>query len=446
MVLLAPHPLFIITVCLMKKFLPMNTAGKTRLNHPRLLLLVFIFYFIPGVATSFSQLPQPANRNLDQLFLEARELAFDQQGEAARSLCRQILEQNAGYHDASILMARTYAWEGAYQEASGVLEGVLINAPGNDAAIVAMADVKMWGGDYSQAIVYLDEALSSAPNNLDLLYQKALALNHLGDRTPAVILLNQILDIDPTHARAEDLLGSIQDIKIRNYVGAGYRVDLFDQRDPWHLGYLEYGRRTRALGTVIGRLNYANRFDQKGFQVEADAYPAIAEGTYLYLNGGYSPDGDLFPTYRAGFEVFQQIPREWEASLGFRLLTFNRNDLMILTGSISKYYKKYYFSFRPYINMAAEGPGSQSYYVTIRRYFSAPDHYLSLLLGTGFSADEDALVGGEMYNIGSNKALLQYQQRVSTNWLLKAGAGYQHYNEGIWGDKYTLEFGAAYLF
>ncbi len=430
----------------MKKFLPMNPPGKTRLIIPMLLMLVFMFYTLPVGATILAQPPQQTNNNLDELFVEARALAFDQQGEAARAMCRQILEQDARYHDASILMARTYAWEGSYEEASRVLEGVLINAPGNDGAIVAMADVKMWAGDYSQAIVYLDEALSSSPNNQGLLYQKALALNNLGDVTPAVILLNQILDIDPTHPRAEDLLESIQGDKLRNYAGAGYRADFFDNQRPWHLGYIEYGRRTRSLGTVIGRINYANRFNQNGFQVEADAYPAIAAGTYLYLNAGYSPDDDLFPRYRAGFEVFQQIPDDWEASLGFRLLTFARNDLMIFTGSISKYYKKYYFSLRPYITIASEGPGSQSYYLTIRRYFSGPDHYLSLMLGTGFSADEDALVGGELYNIGSNKVLLQYQQRVSINWLLKAGAGYQHYNEGIWGNKYTLELGAAYLF
>jgi YaiO family outer membrane protein len=407
------------------------------------MVLSWVVFLAPTLA---SQPPQPPQPNLDDMFIQAQDLAFDQQGEAARELCREILMIEPNYHEASILMARTYAWEGSFEEATNLLDLVLEKEPENMEALQAMADVKMWSAQYREAIVYIDKALINEPNNIDLLFKKAQALYELEDYTPASVLLNEILDIDPTHTGARELLDAIKTKTLRNFVGAGYRGDFFDHIDPWHLFYLEYGRRTRVMGPVIARVNYADRFGRQGFQVEADAYPTLAPGTYLYLNAGYSPDDFLFPRFRAGFEVFQMLPSDWEASLGFRLLTFTDNDLFILTGSIAKYYQQYYFSLRPYITFASTSPTSQSYFFTARRYFSGPDHHLSLIIGTGFSADEDALVGGELYDLSSNTILLQYQQKISPQFLIKAGAGYQHYSDGIWGNRYKAEFGVAYLF
>lgn len=410
------------------------------------IFLVAILCITSGGQVFSTESVQPPQPNLDEMFIQAQDLAFDQQGAAARALCLQILDINADYHDASILIARTNAWEESYDQATLILEGVLAKDAGNNQALSAMADVQIWAGNYSGAIEYLDRALENQPENIDLLYKKAQALNFLEDYTPAIVLLNQVLDIDPSHAGAKDLLASIENNKKVNFIGAGYRGDYFDNHSPWHLYFLEYGRNTKALGTIIARVNYAQRFNQSGFQFEADAYPILAPGTYLYLNAGYSPDDHVFPRYRAGFEIFQQLPSAFEASLGFRLLTYSQNDLLILTGSISKYIPNYYFSFRPYITIASIGPGSQSYFLTARRYFSSVHHHLSLTIGTGFSADEDALIGGELYNLESNKVLLQYQQKLSPAFLIKTGAGYQHYSEGVYGNKYSVELGIVYLF
>lgn len=418
----------------MKKKLPFNVSY----------LLLFCFlswsFVLWGQNT---QLPAP---DLDEMFLQARDLALNQQTQAARNLCLEILQINAEYHEASILLARTHAWEQSYQEAGRMLSQVLGKAPRNQSALVAMADVQLWQGNYSQAIPFLDSALDQDPSNVDLLFKKAQALYFLEDYTPAITLLNKIIELDPNHGPVKELLAMVEAMDHRNFIGLGYRGDYFDNHSPWHLYYLEYGRNTRALGKVIARVNYASRFNQLGFQAEVDAYPVLAPEAYLYLNAGYSPDTELFPRYRAGAEIFHLLPADWEASLGFRLLTFADNDLLILTGSISKYWSDYYFSFRPYITFASEGPGSQSYFFTARRYFSSAHHHLSLILGTGFSADEEALVGGEIYNLDSQRVLMQYQQKISPNFLLRTGAGYQRYTEGIWGNKYTFELGISYLF
>lgn len=407
---------------------------------------LFVFLLL-AVATGLQAQNLPAPQvNLDDLFYQAQDLAFEQEGEAARELCRQILEINPDYHDASILMARTLAWEQRYSEGIEILNGVLAKAPSNKSALLAMTDLQAWSGNYQEAINHLDKVIVSDPNNPDLLFRKAQFLNELGDFQPTVILLNQILDIDPTHRDAKALLASIEVSRLRNYVGIGYRGDYFEMANSWHLFYAEYGRRTNTFGTVIARVNVAERFGNKGMQFEVDAYPSLGPGTYLYLNAGYSPHDKLFPTFRSGIELFQKLPSAWEASAGVRLLNFSENDLLIFTGSISKYYKQYYFSFRPFFTLASNTPSSQSYFFTIRRYFSSPDHHLSLTAGTGFSADDDALIGAEVYNLESNKVMLWYQQKATPQLIIRAGAGYQNYKGGVWGNKYSVEAGVAYLF
>ena len=427
----------------MKKKTQINIVSQKMKGHKRFFFLILLFVSLAAQA----QPPAAPQLNLDDLFLQAQDLAFEQEWPSARELCQQILDINPNYHDASILIGRTLAWEERFDEAAEIFKGVLAKEPNNKSALRAFSDVMAWSGNKREAINALDKLIISDPTNLELLFRKAQLLNELGEYQPTVLLLNQILDMNPSHREARALLATIEVGRLRNFVGVGYRGDYFQLNNSWHLVYAEYGRRTNFLGTVISRVNVADRFGMTGVQFEVDAYPSLAEGTYLYLNAGYSPHEKLFPTLRAGIELFQKLPSAWEISGGARFLNFPGNDLLIVTGSLSKYYRKYYFSFRPFYTIASNTPSSQSYFFTLRRYFSSPDHHLSITAGTGFSADDDALIGAEVYNYESNKVMLWYQQKVAPQLIIKAGAGYQYYKEGApWGNKYNVDAGVAYLF
>ncbi|NLF41546.1 MAG: YaiO family outer membrane beta-barrel protein [Bacteroidales bacterium] len=412
------------------------------LKRFRLIILV-LFSLISSIKGFGQNLPLP--NNPDSLLQVANDLAFNEKTEEARVICNQILVSYPEYHDAAILMGRTYAWESRFDEARKYILPVLDQDPMHKEAIYAMIDVSMWSGSFEEAIKYIDLALLQTPASVPLLIRKAQALIGLGKEDQAALILNQVLDIDPSNKEAIELLNSLNINKLKNRLTLGYHGDYFEDGSPWHLGYLEYARRTKAVGTLIGRVNYARKFDRDGVQFEVDAYPIITSGTYLYLNAGYSPD-DLFPTTRFGFEVFQSLPLSFEVSAGFRMLNYVHNDLMVLTGSVSKYYKKYYFSFRPYFTFASTGGDSQAYYLTARRYFTSTDHHLTLIIGTGFSADDGPLMQGDRYNIERNKAMLYYQQKLSPRFLIRAGMGYQQYSDGIWGDKVSAEIAISYLF
>ncbi len=393
----------------------------------------------------------------DQMFLQARDLAAQNNYEQARTICNQILDDFPDYHDAIILKARTYAWENNYPQARDLLKDVLQKSPRYNDALYALIDVEIWSENYTDAIRYLDIALANHPNSTHLLYRKALALKKTDDEIAAVVLLNRILDMDPTYTEAKDLLDSIKTRRLKNHIGLGYRGHYFTDHediDPWHLFYAELGRRSSLIGPLTGRVNIANRYELTGFQIEFDAYPSIRPGTYLYLNAGYSPDDLLFPVTRFGFEIFQSLPASFEASIGFRLLNFANSDLLILTGSFSKYYRKYYFSFRPYYSFSSDAniANAQSYFLTIRRFFSSSEHYLSLMVGRGLSDDYDKIIGGQVYDLGGTlaEAMLLYQQKISTSFLFKIGAGYKMYNQDIndtpWGDPVIVEGGIIFRF
>lgn len=407
--------------------------------------LLFVWLSVIFPITVAAQ-AQPEILTPNQMFLNARNLVSEQRYEEARALCEEILAINPEYHEAAILKARTFAWQGQYSQAISVLESLLANNPDITDAVVALVNTYIWSGNYNKAIPYLEKLIEEFPTDNEFLFNKALALHSTGDHNASAEILNQILNQDPSNAKAIGLLLEVQQLRIRNHATIGYRGVLFDAVSPWHMYLLEYGMRSGALGAIVTRLNIAQRRGLIGTQAEIDVYPSLAPGTSIYLNIGFSPDTRLFPQFRGGAELFRSFSDSWEASAGLRFLSFTNKNLWIATGSLSYYLGQYIFTFRPFLGFTTEGTGSQSYFLVIRRFFSSPTHHLTLTVGTGFSADQDALIGAEIYDVASNNFILHYQQPVFNRFILRIGAGYQHIPEGIWGSKYTIETGITYLF
>lgn len=150
--------------------------------------------------------------------------------------------------------------------------------------------------------------------------------------------------------------------------------------DAWQLASFSLGQRSTA-GTLIARVNYAHRFATSGVQVEGDAYPRLGDGTYAYLNAGYS-GASIFPEWRFGAEVFTNLPQAWEASLGMRHLRFTGAPVTLFTGSLGKYAGNFWLSARPYLRSSSTGT-SASASLTARRYYEDADNYIGLRVGYG---------------------------------------------------------------
>ncbi|MGI8843297.1 MAG: YaiO family outer membrane beta-barrel protein [Gemmatimonadaceae bacterium] len=171
--------------------------------------------------------------------------------------------------------------------------------------------------------------------------------------------------------------------------------------DAWQLASLSVSRRTER-GSLIGRVNWANRFATSGTQVEMDAYPRLTSRTYAYLNGGYS-DASIFPKWRLGAELYANLPRAWEASIGFRQLRFGGSPVTLYTGTIARYVGNYWISARPFVHFKDTGT-SASLGLTARRYFEDADRYVGATVSYGSSPSDritpDALERTNSFSAG----------------------------------------------
>jgi YaiO family outer membrane protein len=191
--------------------------------------------------------------------------------------------------------------------------------------------------------------------------------------------------------------------------------------DPWHTVSAELSRKTAPV-TLVARTNYAHRFGQDGYQVEADAYPRISRRFYGYLNAGYSPS-DIFPELRYGAELYGGFGRGGEASLGARRLEFADEGVTIYTGSLGAYTGNYYLSARPYVTPRDDGT-ARSGTILVRRYLADGDSHVTFSAGAGTAPTESPLEF-ELGRTQSYRAALYGRLPLRTGLALRWSAGYE---------------------
>lgn len=384
-----------------------------------------------------------------QTFDEARNYAFNGEREKARDICRQILAE--GFNsDVALLMGRTYAWDGMYDSARVVLQDVLVQRPENMEAYDALSDVEFWADNNARAIEYCNAALKLEPESPKFAMKKARILYSDEQYNEAVDVLETYLHENPGEP---DFLLKLKEYRLdamKNKIRVVYTYDSFDSdfnRDPWHFLALSYGRKTK-LGSVIARLNYANRFDSNGLQFEVDAYPKIGENNYAYVNYGYSSDA-LFPGNRFGFELYHNFPKAWEGSIGMRYLDFSSSGVDIYTATLGKYVGNYWISLRSYVTPDTDGT-SVSGALSVRRYFADSENYLGLKLSYGVSPDDNRkpIDTEKNLTLKTRSVRAEYNRLIKKIWIVSAGfnVGSEQLEPGNYSGYYSFDIGFSRLF
>lgn len=232
------------------------------------------------------------------------------------------------------------------------------------------------------------------------------------------------------------------DSLVRTMVSADFSYQSFGGTiDPWRMGSVSLAHRTSA-GSLIARVNVANRFATNGSQVEVDAYPSIRKGTYAYLNAGYSASS-IFPGWRAGAEIFQSLPAAWEASLGVRQLRFSGVPVTLYTGSVGLYSGDYWISLRPYVRSGS----SASAGLTVRRYGEDNEHFVGAFASFG-SSPTDHLTPDELARTNSFNGGIQgstsLAKRILGTWALSASQ--EGLDNGASRHSWTASGGIAFIF
>jgi YaiO family outer membrane protein len=361
--------------------------------------------------------------NPEAEFLKARKLAFEGNSREARQLLTEILEEYPRYSDAQTLLANTYRWEGDFTRARRHLNRVTSRDRANEDAWVSAIYNERQAGNRSIALGLANKAL-----------------NFLGENAAVSKLRAEILGTvtsDETAGEEEAAASYNNRISISN------RLEAFDQYyDPMLYTSLEYQRRTK-YGKIIPRLNYSNRFGEDAFQYDLDLYPSISNTFYAYANYGYS-DSELYPNHKGALELYANLPKAMETSLGARYLDFRTVQATLLTASVGLYRGNYYMNIRPYLSIVGGRGPVASGSMTVRKYLTNNFNYLGLTASFGYSPELRQLFNGGV--LQAESVLFLESQQLFFQYQFGPGKGRHLYlaQFGVGRQEYLLESGSFF--
>ncbi|WP_285269239.1 YaiO family outer membrane beta-barrel protein [Kaistella rhinocerotis] len=409
----------------------------------RKILLSFIFILLyTGIsAQQFSS---------DELFARARNEAFEKKNyPAAVELAKQALNQSPDYTDISIFLGRLYTWDKNVAAAREVFQGLEQKEVRDEDFYLAYASLEYWNDDYAKALEILEKGLQYNAKSEALWMLKAKIHNSADEYEASQGAINQLLELNAENAEARAMLVQLQSLTAKNSVGISYGFTHFDTQfdQDWHTAGVSYKRATK-LGSVILKGNYAYKFGESGTQVELEAYPRISPTFYLYLGAGFSGDVGIFPKYRTGASLNANLPKSFEAEIGYRQLYFSEN-ILLYTAAIGKYYKNWWFNLRTYITPDSSNI-SHSYTATARYYTKGAQDYFSVQAGTGISPDDNRnnLLNDDTYKLKTFKLGADYNFSVKKTNLFSVGATWfnQEYRPETRGNQLDVSLGYTKLF
>jgi len=384
----------------------------------------------------------------DGLLLLARKAAFEEDNyELAKYRLYKALHISPGYADIKVFLGRIHSWSKQYDSARYYFNGVLQTNPGYEDASVALADLEYWSDNYKRGLEITEEALKMHPASKELWVRKAKILNADRRYAEAQSAVDQALKLDRNNSEARSLANRIKESSSKNKIGIAYDYVYFDKQfsDPWHLASFDYTR-TTGIGSVTGRINYANRFKESGVQYELEAYPRISKTFYSYVSLGYSDNVGVFPQWRGGFSLYANLPKSFEGELGFRYLKFSGDPTWIYTAYLGKYYKSWLFSVRTYLTPSNyTSTVSSSYNVSARYYYGSADDWFGMNLGYGISPDDrlNSIQLDGSIRLVSYKVGVTYKKKVSNNNVISLDGTWfnQEYRPQEKGNQYQISLG-----
>jgi YaiO family outer membrane protein len=318
---------------------------------------------------------------------EARNLAYSGKEHRAQaiSLLKLHLEQEPDDADARVLYGTVLSWEGRYDESREQLRQVLAKSPTHGDALPALINTEFWSGHPENAETLAREGLVREPDKTYLLLADAKALHRLNRDREALEALDRVLVLDNSNQEARQMRREITTTNFKREVLISNDYSWFsDGRNGQAETTLSF-RNATPFGSVIGRLNRADRFSSVDYQTELDYYPHFRRGTYGYLNVGYSVHANLYPSYKFGGDLYQSLGRGYEVSGGYRRLAFT-SGVDIFTFSVAKYFHNWLFTGRGFV--VPGDPGTSGTALFSARYFLGSEglhNYLELRYSHGAS-------------------------------------------------------------
>jgi YaiO family outer membrane protein len=349
----------------------------------------------------------------DDVLTNARALATSGHRDEALSMLQAHLEESPRDVDARLLYGLVLSWEGRYDEARPALQQVLTQAPEYTDARVALMNVEYWSGRSAEAMTEADRILAKNPGNVT--------------------------------ARA--VRERLEAANRPWWANTSYTLDAFsDGSDPWQEFMIYLTRRT-PVGSAILRISEAARFGLRDQMFEVDFYPRFRPGTYAYLNVGVSPNHELYPQTRFGFDLYQSLGKGFEASGGARYLNF-AEQTQIYVGTLTKYLGNWMLTGKVYYVPSDVGQHSTSYHGGFRRYYGSDGtSYVGINYSHGFSREEIRSIQ-DLATLNSDTVRGEFDHLIGSRFRLFGSAAASHQERAdrvpVW--QTTLSAGASVQF
>lgn len=365
---------------------------------------------------------QDSELTVDEQYKQAREAAFDDNDyDKAREIAYKALARSPDYHGIRLFIARLYGWEGNYDRAREELNNVLSQDPDDRRSLLAVIDIELQSGNSSEALRWSSKAQQYYPEDQEFMLKRASVLNATEKYSSAEEIYREILEIYPGSVDARQALETVRLEQMKYGATISYRHDRFEEIfDPWNFWEFQLSRQLK-FGSVIGRIQHADRFGSDGVQFNMDAYPTLFKGLYAYISGGYS-EASIYPRYRFGLSLYKSLPASMELEGGIRYLEFSTSQTTIYTASLTKYWGSYMLTGRTYF-VPSSGGNSQSGNIMVRRYFGDAETYLGISGGYG-SASTDIQFAEDIRTLNSSSLSIESQYPVSKRINIGGNAGY----------------------
>ena len=126
----------------------------------------------------------------DEIFMRAREFAFNNERDKARLLCNYVLNEFPDDADARTLKGRTLAWDKKYDQAENELLEVIKRSPFYSDSYLALMDIYWWSDQNEKGILIGQKGLK---NKIDI-PQLGVKLAQAYFRTNNIVAANKIID------------------------------------------------------------------------------------------------------------------------------------------------------------------------------------------------------------------------------------------------------------
>jgi len=344
----------------------------------------------------------------DASLQRAMTLAFEGNRVEARDTLTNILTAYPDYTDVRTLLAKTYSWDGNYDEARKQFNRITSEEKQLKEVWVAAIRNEMFAENHYLALGLANKALLYLSKEDELVQLRSEILKKLEG-------IEESSTVGNTSEKTVE-----EEKKYKNTVTLFSSTDVFDVVfDPMFYSGLEFSHET-SVGKIIPRINYSNRFDIDGIQYELDLYPKFSKTLYAYLNYGYS-QSEIYPTHRFGGDLYANLPKGIEVSLGARYLSFTESNVTIYTGSVGLYKGNYYFSLRPYVTPRNNNTTGLSGILIARKYLKDANNFIGFSGGMGFMPEfrqflaNSKLIAETVLFVESQQLMLEYQFSFKDN-------------------------------